>query len=171
MTIMRRLLVPLGLIVGLFCLTGNASAQIPPYGQSSFSGNWGFGLAGAVIKTPPPTGVTPNCNGWISVTDPVVVDGLLSGDGKGNVSGTQTVNAAGTICSYTLAGTYTVNPDGTGTLTNIIATPVAGSSAQCIAAVAGISFSFSFAFGNGVNHLDLAETDCFEVTSGSATKQ
>jgi hypothetical protein len=163
------------LIFGALCLafglalpwaSSTARAQ-PPYSAADFSGTWGFGVSGTVIFTPPPTGPTPNCAGWISVSLPIAIDGTLIGDGKGGLSGTQTFNANGLVCIGTLKGTYTVNADGTGTLNNVAFTPNSGSPPQCTATVGSSSFTFS----NIVNHIDLAGTDCFQVTSGSATKQ
>lgn len=42
--------------------------------------------------------------------------GLLSSDGNGNVTGNVTDNKDGKVCQFTITGTYTVNPDGTGTM-------------------------------------------------------
>jgi len=44
----------------------------------------------------------------------VAVDSL---DGSGNISGKFTVNANGVVVPGTVAGTYTMNPDCTGTIT------------------------------------------------------
>ncbi len=139
----------------------------PPYSASDFLGSWGFGVSGIVIATPPPTGPTPNCAGWTAVSVPIAIDGTLVGDGKGGLTGTQTLNANGLVCTGTLAGTYTVAADGTGTLNNVTFTPSASSPLQCTSTVGSSSFTFS----NGVNHIDIAGTDCFQVTSGNATKQ
>ena len=44
--------------------------------------------------------------------------GTLDTDGKGNVTGgTETVSDGTNVCAGSLTGSYTVNPDGTGTLT------------------------------------------------------
>jgi hypothetical protein len=145
--------------------SGAARAQ-PPYSAADFSGTWGFGVSGTVVFTPP-TPPTANCAGWTPASLPIAIDGTLIGDGKGGLTGTQTFNASGLVCSGTLTGTYTVNPDGTGALNNVVFTPNAGSPPQCSATVGNSSFAFS----NTVNHIDLTGTDCFQVTSGSATKQ
>jgi hypothetical protein len=145
----------------LLCAPGIALAQPPPpYSAADFNGTWGFGVSGTVIFT------TPNCTGNM-VSLPVAINGTLVGDGKGGLSGTQTLNADGLICSGTLIGLYTVNADGTGTLNRVTFTPAAGSPPQCTSSVGTSSFTFS----NVTNHIDLAGTDCFQVTSGSATKQ
>jgi hypothetical protein len=150
----------------VLCAPGIARAQ-PPYSAADFLGSWGFGVSGTVIFTPPPTGPTPNCVGWTAVSLPIAIDGTLVGDGHGGLTGTQTFNASGLTCSGTLRGTYTVALDGTGTLNNVVFSPAAGSPPQCTSTIGNSSFTFS----NVVNHIDLLGTDCFQVTSGSATKQ
>ena len=145
---------------------GTARAQTPPYTAADFTGTYGFGVSGTVIFTPP-TPPTPNCNGWTPVSLPISISGLLIADGKGGLNGSQTFNANGGVCSGTLAGTYTVNADGSGTLNNVVFTPNAGSPAICTTSVGNTAFAFS----NGVNQIDLSGTDCFQVTSGTAIKQ
>jgi hypothetical protein len=140
----------------------------PPYSNADFNGTWAFGVSGTVIFTPPSTGPTPNCAGWTAVSLPIAIEGTLIGDGKGGLSGTQTFNADGLVCSGTLKGTYTVAADGTGTLNNVTFTPDAKSISAGCTSTAGNS---ALTFANGVNHIDLTGTDCFQVISGSATKQ
>ncbi len=156
----------ISLTLALFLAHGYAAAQ-PPYSAADFSGTWGFGVSGTVIFTPPPTGPTPNCSGWTPASLPIAIEGTLVGDGKGGLSGTQTFNASGLVCSGTLSGTYTVNSDGTGTLNNVVFTPAAGSPPQCTTTIGNSAFTFS----SVTSHIDLAGIDCFQVTSGSATRQ
>jgi len=41
--------------------------------------------------------------------------GIFIADGRGNLTGSETFNVGGQICDdVTISGTYTVNPDGTG---------------------------------------------------------
>lgn len=42
--------------------------------------------------------------------------GVFVADGKGNLSGHESFNLSGTPCNATVVGTYTINPDGSGTL-------------------------------------------------------
>jgi hypothetical protein len=166
---MKKLIYAVTLMqVGLALLyaCGAALAQ-PPYSAADFLGTWGFGVSGTVIFTPPVSGPTPDCVGWTAATLPIAIDGTLVGDGKGGLTGTQTFNVSGLVCTGTLKGTYTVSPDGTGTLNNVTFTPATGSPVQCNTVAGNTAFTFS----NTVNHIDLAGTDCFQVTSGSATKQ
>lgn len=145
--------------LALLCTIGTARAQ-PPYSAVDFSGTWGFGVSGTVIF------LTPNCSGT-GVSIPIAIDGTLVGDGRGGLSGVQTLNAGGLVCAGTLSGSYTVNADGTGILNRVIFTPAPGSPPQCTSTVGNSSFTFS----NVTNHIDLLGTDCFQVTAGSATKQ
>ena len=41
--------------------------------------------------------------------------GIFTADGKGNFTGTETYTVVTTPCQATVSGTYTVNPDGSGT--------------------------------------------------------
>ena len=53
-----------------------------------------------------------------SVHGTVDATGTLVADGAGNVTGgTETVSDGTNVCTGTITGSYTVNPDGTGTLT------------------------------------------------------
>jgi hypothetical protein len=158
-------LLQLGLV--LPCAPGTAHAQ-PPYSNADFNGTWGFGVSGTVILEPPSQPPPANCVGWTPASAPIALEGTLTGDGKGNVTGTQTFNVRGLVCSGTLInGTYSVNPDGTGVFKNVTFKPASGSPPECVTTVGRSAFTFS----NGINHIDLAGTDCFQVTSGTATKQ
>ncbi len=42
--------------------------------------------------------------------------GVFQADGSGNLTGQETTNTNGEVCSGTMIGTYTVNPNGTGTV-------------------------------------------------------
>jgi hypothetical protein len=153
-------------LASIVCLAAAVFAQ-PPYAASDLLGTWGFGLSGTVIVKPASSAATGDCAGGAAVSRPVAMDGTLVADGKGGLTGVQTLNIAGTVCSGTLKGSYSVNPDGTGTLDGVVFTPAADSPVQCTVSVTNSSFTFS----NGVNHLDLTGTDCFQVVSGTATRQ
>ena len=147
-------------------LGGFAQAQ-PPYTAADFKGSYGIGVSGTVIFTPPATGPAPNCSNWTAVSLPIAITGLINANGTGGLTGTETFNAQGEVCAGTIAGTYTVNSNGTGTFNNVVFTPDAGQPADCVSNVGNMAFTFS----NRVGQLDLAGTDCFQVTSGTAIKQ
>jgi hypothetical protein len=50
-----------------------------------------------------------------SPMQPFAGTGLFISDGRGNLSGHETVNFSGNACDYQISGTYTVNSDGTRT--------------------------------------------------------
>ena len=54
-------------------------------------------------------------NGTINGVGPAASVGRFTSDSAGNISGSQTRSLAGQIAEETLSGSYTVNPDCTGT--------------------------------------------------------
>jgi hypothetical protein len=96
-------------------------------------------------------------NGTNLSSGPLAAVGLVSSDGTGNLTASETDSLNGTIVRRTITGTYTVNPDCTGTVT----------------------FTDNF---NQTTHLDFVavqdqaelrfiQTDSGSVTTGVATKQ
>ena len=116
----------------LACSLSQLSAQtMPP------SGSFGF-LISSTYANP-----TPN-NGWAAL-------GLMNFDGAGNISGTYNAQFAGgppPVMSATgsLTGSYSSNPDGTGTVT--------------VALDAGISLTFAMVMADQGNGLQLVATGC-----------
>jgi len=95
--------------------------------------------------------------------------GTLIADGAGNITGgTETVDDGGAdVCKGSLGGSYTVNPDGTGTLT-VIFTTTATISGACPsspvtnhAAIVVVS----------PKRVEVSGTDPFLLESGSLTRQ
>jgi hypothetical protein len=146
-------------------LRGLAQAQ-PPYTTADFKGSYGIGVSGTVIFTPPATGPAPDCSNWTAVSLPIAITGILSANGTGGLTGTETFNTQGQVCVGTTTGTYSVNSNGTGTF-SVTFTPNAGEPADCVSSVGTVAFTFA----NGVDQLDLTGTDCYQVTSGTAIKQ
>ena len=105
-------------IVGTICLValslgvaGAASAQGHwACSNTTLAGAWGYTETGTVVVPSPPSpdGPTPVL---------AVAVGRYDFDLAGNFSGTQYSSAGGTISSDSKVGTYTLNPDCTGTLT------------------------------------------------------
>lgn len=58
------------------------------------------------VALPNPSGPTQYLSGT----------GVYQADGVGHLTGQETTNTNGQVCSGTMTGTYTVNPDGTGTV-------------------------------------------------------
>ena len=73
--------------------------------NATFKGTYGFSQQGSVV------GIAP-------FPVPAADVGIVSGDGKGNLTGNETVNVGGQVFTDTFFnGTYQINPDCTGTAT------------------------------------------------------
>lgn len=70
------------------------------------AGNWGFTLTG--------TAIFPSPNGQVPV--PVAAIGRIAADDNGSLIGTEARSVGGAYADETATGTWTVNPDCTGTL-------------------------------------------------------
>jgi hypothetical protein len=92
------------LLVGLAAV---ASAQHHRCSNPGLTGAWGYTETGTVV-VPSPTGPVPVLAAAV---------GRYDFDAAGNFSGTQNSSAGGVVSSDTKLGTYTLNPDCTGTLT------------------------------------------------------
>jgi hypothetical protein len=80
------------------------------FSAANFSGNYADSFSGPIV--------TPT-----SVVGALAGNGVLTADGKGNITaGTETVSDGTNACEGTLAGAYVINPDGTGTLTTTFTT-------------------------------------------------
>lgn len=138
-------------VAGFVALTCGL-ATLPAIGVSraaagGLNANFAFGFAGTVISGP--------------ATGPIAGTGIFAFTSAGTLTGTETFNAIGTVCTGTLSGTYTLNTDGTGTITVTFTSTTCGS-------MAGHS---SFVLSSAQDRMDLVGTDSFQVTSGAANKQ
>ena len=79
------------------------------FSDTSIHGRYGITYT---VALPNPQGPTQFLSGT----------GVYEADGAGHLTGEETTNANGEVCSGTLTGTYTVNPNGTGT-TSVTFTP------------------------------------------------
>ena len=96
------LLLVLGLANTVPCTSAGADDE---FKNKSISGTWGFSAAGTIV---PPA---------VPAATPAVAVGVMTFDGKGGCSISDTINIGGTSASRTSTTcTYTVNPDGTGSL-------------------------------------------------------
>jgi hypothetical protein len=94
--------------------------------------------------------------------------GVFTADGKGNITAGQlTLNVNGVSCHSTLNGTYTVNADGSGTLTLILTEDPASSAKNC----QSLATHFSLALTDGGRQILLAQQDSADVAKGVAFKQ
>jgi hypothetical protein len=94
----------------------------------SFQGSYALSFAGKTGGGNPDAGV-----------------GVLASDGVKNVTGLVTENKNGIVCHFTLTGSYTVNANGTGNITIIVA-PAGASCPGSTKEAASVLFDA----GNGV---------------------
>lgn len=105
--------------------TGTATPTATPtgFGPGSFKGTYSLRFAGKSGGGKAEAGV-----------------GILTSDGVSKVTGSLTQNKNGGVCQFTLNGSYTVNPDGTGTIT-VTETPSGAGCATGGASVASVLFN------------------------------
>ena len=79
--------------------------------NATLHGSFGYTATGTLLlaAAPPP------------FTGPFAEVGRQTFDGSGNTTATATINANGNIVNVTIQGTYTVNPDCTGSMTRNVA--------------------------------------------------
>jgi hypothetical protein len=99
----------------IFCIVALAIAVSAGYGDSvghgqrvfsaaSIRGSYGISYVVALVN---PSGATQLLSGT----------GVVQADGAGHLIGEETTNTNGEVCSGSMAGTYSVEPNGTGTAT------------------------------------------------------
>jgi hypothetical protein len=93
--------------------------------------------------------------------------GVLTFDGVGSLRGTATMNNGGMICTAIVTGTYSINPDGSGSAT-VTHTPDAPSSARGCRIV---SFPAALGLSGGNAQIQFVELSTEEILSGLALKQ
>jgi hypothetical protein len=113
-------------------------------------GHYGFIFSGTIINS-------AGFNG------PIVGEGEFHLDGLGNVTGRETFNVAGTVCSGTLSGTYTTSPPGSG---QVIA-PFKPTTAGCPSGTVTLDFTAV----DGTNKLYLMQIARDKVVSGIAERK
>jgi len=73
-----------------------------PFSDKDLRGSYGFSWDGQLLAGP--------------FIGPVAAVGIITADGRGNITAVRTLNVTGTlVLQQTAVGTYQVNPDGTGT--------------------------------------------------------
>ncbi len=117
-----------------------SAGGLGPFSDQSFRGSYALGISGTVLAAGPVAGT-----------------GVITSDGQGNVDGVQTISYGSGPCVLTFAGTYSVNPDGTGTGSVTVTSTIGG--ALCTSGN-GSTVEFSFVLsGKGLaDRIKLAET-------------
>ena len=85
------------ILVAMWAQQGSA-VQPAGFSNRSFSGSYALGISGTVVSVGPVAGT-----------------GVLTSDGNGNLVGSETISYGLGPCVLSLIGTYSVDPDGTGT--------------------------------------------------------
>ncbi len=107
--------------------------------NASLQGTYGYTSIGTITAPP-------------DIAGPVAEVGTQTFDGRGNTTATATLSSNGTLFPLTITGTYTVNPDCTGTFTLQVA-PF------------GITVDVLFVIDDGWNEFRAIETDAgFVIT-------
>jgi len=123
------------LFVAASC-SGNASAQ-KAFSLSSLKGSYASSFSGQAN-----TGTR---------LVPLTGNGVFFSDGLGNLSGHETYTVNTAVCDATIKGTYTVNPDGSGTDAITFTTSTAG----CV----GGSYTQSLVIANSGDLIVLSNTN------------
>jgi len=131
----------LSILAFLILLAPLAGAQGGGFSNHSFRGSYTLGIIGTVVSVGPVAGT-----------------GLLTSDGRGNLVGSETISYGIGPCVLSLSGTYSVNPDGTGTGSVTVTQAVGGS---LCASGSGDTVDFSFVLSGPTGAADkikLSET-------------
>src|SRR5262249_42199026 len=152
---MKKLLVllfTLGLaLLSVSCGGGGGPTVFPPpsvraaaFSNGSLSGGYSFADSGETLA--------PGSIKFAEV-------GVLVFDGTGGLKGNAAMNDGGTICTATVTGTYSVNPDGSGSAT-LSQTPDAASVAR---GCPTITFQVALALSGGGAQAQFTETSSTEI--------
>ena len=153
------LLFILGLaVLSVSCSGGGSPTMFSPptvkaaaFSNASLSGGYSFADSGETL-------------GAASIKFAEV--GVITFDGAGGFKGSATMNDNGTICTATVTGTYSINPDGSGSAT-VTQTPAASTARGCTT----ITFQVALALSGGGAQVQFVETSGTEIASGLALKQ
>jgi hypothetical protein len=126
--------------IGLLAAQQASAGGLGSFSDQSFRGSYALGISGTVLAAGPVAGT-----------------GVITSDGQGNVDGVQTISYGSGPCVLTFAGTYSVNPDGTGTGSVTVTSTIGG--ALCTSGN-GSTVEFSFVLsGKGLaDRIKLSET-------------
>ncbi|MGD1026148.1 hypothetical protein [Candidatus Binatus soli] len=132
------------------------------FSDASLNGTYSTRFSGFWLIPSTTTGNPPSLS-------PIAGFGNLTADGTGNITGgTETFNAGGSVCTGTITGTYSVNPDGTGALTLTFTSTGPGSNCSSLSGTNDDDFAIRGMGGYGV---DFFSTDADLVISGTASQR
>ena len=147
LSILRTVIVFLAAVV-----LGQSQSQ--PYNLTSLNGAYAFDIAGSAY----------DLNGY---PDLIFEMGMLTADGAGNLTGNGTLSLNGSIIRRTFTGTYTINPDGTGSM---VLYPTFGPNIHADLVLASGGRSVKFVLSDANNALTgtmrtQAQTQVYDVSS------
>lgn len=126
------------------------AAPAPSFSVMSLRGGYGFSISG------------------IAASAAAAGAGVFTADGNGNITAGQlTIDVNGVSCHSTLTGTFSINADGSGTLTLVVNQDRASLSKNCQSQVA----HFSLALTDGGRRILMAQQDQIDIAQGIAYKQ
>ena len=131
---------------------GGPTVKAAAFSNASLSGGYSFADSGETLGP-----------GSIKFAEA----GVITFDGAGGLKGSAAMNDGGTICTATVTGSYSINPDGSGSAT-VIQTPDAVSRAR---GCTTITLQIALALSDGGAQVQFVETSSSEIASGSALKQ
>jgi hypothetical protein len=133
-------------------LFGAPTVNAAGFSNASLSGGFGFADSGETFGT---AGIK------------FAETGVLTFDGAGSFRGTATMNNGGMSCTAIVTGTYSINPDGSGSAM-VTQTPDAASSARGCTMV---TFPAALGLSAGGAQIQFVELSTLEILSGLALKQ
>ncbi len=153
------LFLTLGLaVLSVSCTGGSPRMFVPPtvnaagFSNASLIGGFGFADSGETFGA-----------GGIKFSEA----GVLTFDGAGSFRGNATMNDGGLICAAIVTGTYSINPDGSGSAT-VTQNPDAASSAR---GCTSVTFQAALGLSGGGAQIQFVELSTTELLSGLALKQ
>ena len=132
---------------------GGSGFAASGFSKRNFKGSYAIGFSGTDLTVGPIAGT-----------------GVIVADGRGSLNGTETIKDGPIVCTESFAGTYDVNPDGTGSGSiTVTSTPDGGICAASVGNV--ISFSLVLSGNRPSNEIKLSETNPNYVILGSGDRQ
>jgi len=150
---LSSLLFTLGLaVLGVSCAGGGGPTTVKAaaFSNASLSGGYSFADSGETLASLKFAEV-----------------GVITFDGASGLGGNAAMNDGGTICTAIVTGTYSINPDGSGSATLTQAPDAVSTARGCTT----ISFPVALALSGGGAQVQFVETSGTEIASGLALKQ
>ena len=163
-----------------------ADSHNKTFSNKDIKGTYAEKFSGFVVGTGTPPTTSSSTPFQTGSSFPESATGTLTADGNGNFTAVVAFNIGGNTCFGTVAGTYQVGPDGTGTSTGTFTPsssppkspttssfpggfPGPGGNYACPSQVTGVQDEAFTIVGSG--KIDFMSTDADLVASGTAQRQ